>query len=68
MLTEFIIPDYEAKKADEWLTEQKKVCEIDVGAIGGKYTWSFTQTGLGCIIVLKCACEEEINVTDFESW
>ena len=41
----------------------------DVSAtIGGKYTWSFTQTGLGCVIVLNCVCEEAINLTDFETW
>ena len=65
----FTVSDKESKIANDWLMEHKKVCKVtDVGAIGGKYTWSFTQTGLGCITVLKCACGEEITVTDFENW
>jgi len=65
----FTVLDEEENKANKWLLEHKKVCKIkNVGAIGGKYTWSFTQTGLGCITTLKCICEEGINLTDFESW
>lgn len=66
---EFIVPDDETIVAGNWLKEHEKICkQTDVGAIGGKYTWSFTQTGLGCIMVLKCACGEEIDVTDYENW
>lgn len=65
----FTVPENESKKAEDWIWKHKKVCEItDVGAIGGKYTWSFTQTSLGCIMILKCACGEEIDLTDFENW
>ena len=65
----FEIPDEEAEKSEEWKIEHKKVCKVtNVGAIGGRFTWSFTATSLGCIIVLKCACGEKINLTDFESW
>jgi len=66
----FTVSDKEEERAEEWLKEHKKVCKLkDVSAtIGGKYTWSFTQTGLGCVIVLNCVCEEAINLTDFETW
>ena len=66
---EFIVPDEETKKAARWQKQHKKVCSVtEVGAIGGKYTWSFTQTGLGCITTLKCTCGEELNLTDFNNW
>ena len=65
----FIVPDEDEEKANEWLEKHRKICKVDdVGAIGGKYTWSFIQTGLGLIIILKCFCGEEINLTDYESW
>jgi len=66
---QFEIPDKEADKSEVWRIKHKKVCEItDVGAIGGRWTWSFTQTGLGCIMILKCACGEKIDLTDYENW
>ena len=64
----FVVCDKDTEKSKEWQEEHKKVCHVDVGAIGGRFTWSFTQTGLGCITVLKCACGEKLNLTDFESW
>ena len=38
------------------------------GAIGGRWTYKLTPTGLGTIIVVQCICGEEENVTDFNSW
>jgi len=65
----FTIPEKESKIAENWISKHKMVCRIkDVGAIGGKYTWSFTQTSLGCITILKCACGEEIDLTDYRDW
>ena len=65
----FTIPEEETVKYMKWLAKHEKVCkQKDVGAIGGKYTYSFTQTGLGCIHKLKCACGGEACFTDFENW
>jgi len=69
MALTFIIDDEAEKKYLKWLEEHKKVCtQIDVGAIGGKYTFSFTQTSLGCIHVLNCVCGEEANFTEYDQW
>jgi len=39
------------------------------GAIGGRYTYKFTPTGLGVIVVVKdFITKKEINLTDFENW
>ena len=65
----FTIDDEAEKKYLKWLEEHKKVCKVtDVGAIGGKYTYSFTQTGLGCIHILKCVCGEKANFTEYDEW
>lgn len=38
------------------------------GAIGGRITYEFTPTGLGLITVVRCACGDKINLTNFENW
>jgi hypothetical protein len=39
-----------------------------VGAIGGRIKFQFTTTGLGIIAIVKCACGEEVDLTDYDSW
>jgi hypothetical protein len=39
-----------------------------IGAIGGEISYVFAPTSLGVILVVKCACGAELNVTDFASW
>lgn len=34
------------------------------GAIGGQYTYSFTDTSIGTIIRISCACGKELVLTD----
>lgn len=39
------------------------------GAIGGNITYSFTPTSLGMVIKIKEAItEEELDITDYDSW
>lgn len=38
------------------------------GAIGGAYTWEFTPTSLGVVVTVRCACEESIDVSDYDEW
>lgn len=55
----------QVKKYKEW---RKNKEEVYVGAIGGAYTICFTPTGLGDIVVVKCADGTEIDLTDYELW
>ena len=65
----FVVSDDEADRSRKWKQDHNKVCpQKEVGAIGGKFTWSFTPTGIGCILVLTCACGEKLDLTDYESW
>lgn len=34
------------------------------GAIGGGFSWEFTSTTIGMIVMLKCSCGEEIDLSD----
>ena len=39
------------------------------GAIGGRLTYSFTPTGLGTIVVVKCGLtDEELDLTEYDLW
>lgn len=68
-MIQFKLDDKEEALAKEWLTCHKDKCPIKyAGAIGGKYTWCFTDTSLGVISSLKCHCGERIVLTDFEDW
>lgn len=57
------------KKYEEWRKIHK--CQFinpnSVCAIGGRLTFSFTPTSLGCISKVKCVCGEEIDTTNY-SW
>lgn len=66
----FELDEVEHIKYREWRREHDKTCKnkYGVGAIGGRTTFCFTPTGLGNIVVVKCACGEEINLTDVSDW
>lgn len=63
-----LMSDVEARKAIAFQSKHNE-CDGSAGAIGGAVTYSFTPTGLGFIVVLRCSiCKQEENVTDFENW
>lgn len=69
MSFKFEIPEKEVEEWKDWRKEHDKVCtQINVGAIGGRFTVSFTSTGLGDIIKIKCSCGEELDLTHSERW
>lgn len=68
----FELKGKELESFQDWNTKHRKVCELlkspDQPAIGGRLTFSFTPTGLGSGISIKCACGEIHNCTDYDSW
>lgn len=38
------------------------------GAIGGRYTYEFTQTSIGTVQAVSCACGERCDATNYEDW
>ena len=71
----FKIEGKEREKVEAWWKKhtEEDECRFMIdpfagGAIGGVRTYSFTPTGLGVVIVVKCACGAEENCTDFDSW
>lgn len=68
----FEITDSEALKLKALMAAHDTECKfadpMKRGAIGGRLTYCFTPTSLGTIASVKCACGEEITLTDFSEW
>lgn len=66
----FKLTEVQVKQLFEWRYEQdKKIKDSPVGANGGVYSYTFTPTTLGVVILVKNNInQEEINLTNFGDW
>jgi len=63
---EDFLSEEQLKKLAKWKKKKKAKNE---GAIGGRYTYSFTPTGLGYVIKVRDNIDKnEIDLTDVEDW
>lgn len=66
---EFAIDDKQSDSADKWMKAQSTKSAETFGAIGGRFSFVFTPTGLGMITTVRdSVLNEELNLTDFGSW
>ena len=56
----------ESKKAIDWIKNHKKECKLSSGTIGGRFSYSFTPTGLGPLPSVQCACGESETLTNYD--
>jgi len=67
------------KQFNEWKNKHDDVCKFSprnnrgnpsspTGAIGGRFTYEFTPTGLGTCVWVSCLCGEKVDLTDSENW
>ncbi len=62
----FSLTEDQLERLRRWMKARE---EWPCGTIGDRYTYSFTPTGLGTIIIVTDhTTKEEINLTDFDSW
>jgi hypothetical protein len=73
----FYINEDQAVKLLEWEIDHNKECSFyddgtspapKSGAIGGRFSYTFTQTSLGLITTVTCLCGEKIDLTDYDRW
>ena len=63
----FSLTPEQSDRIREWMSGHD--CTIEnAGAIGGKFTFCFTQTSIGIGEAVKCACGQEIDVTEYDLW
>ena len=60
----FDISEAEIEAAKAWVEKHSKT---HCGA-AEHWTYKVIQTGLGTIVIVKCACGAEEDVTDYSSW
>lgn len=59
----------ELKALAEWTNTHEASCPMQyTGAIGGKYTYSFTPTSLGTVHKVACACGASHDATRYDWW
>lgn len=62
----FKLTDEQINAVNDWKSNHDQVY---CGAIGGRYSFEFTPTGVGIIIVIKDnITNEKLDVTDYESF
>lgn len=53
-------------KYQQW--HKEKCVMFGRGSIGGRLTYEFTPTSLGLVVKVKCACGQEIDLSEYENW
>lgn len=67
----FDLSESQTEQAVAWVdkhTKEKHPKPRHDGAIGGRYTWSFTPTSIGMVAKVTCACGEKIDLSDYQDW
>lgn len=65
----FDISEKEMTAASEWMDDHSKAHVMkSVGAIGGRWKWSFTPTSIGDVKKISCTCGAECDITDYNMW
>lgn len=67
----FTLYPSEQAKLHKWMAEQDAILKDQKyeGAIGGRFTYSFTPTSLGCVVTVRDdLTDNEIDVTDYSMW
>jgi len=63
----FVLTKEQQVKLAKW--QEKHNLEYGTGCIGGRYTFEFTPTSVGCIEICKDAItNSQIDLTDYENW
>lgn len=65
---EFILDIKQIIQVEKIKKEHRCQYDKNVGAIGGRFTYSFTPTAIGTIEKLICACGKEFDLTDYTDW
>ena len=67
---EFHIRGVESDTMYKWVEEHDKECvfadPMSGGAIGGRFTYSFTPTSLGLVTKITCACGVTKDVSEYD--
>jgi len=60
----FEIPKSKEQEINNWISNHKCKCKNKSTAIGGRYSFIFTPTGIGIFSKVKCVCGKELIMHD----
>ena len=64
----FELDETETQRFEDWKKKQKAT-DPQIATLGERWTFMFTPTGLGTIVVVKDnLLKEELDLTDWENW
>ncbi len=65
----FILREPENEKTIQFMSEHRAKHGRYEGAIGGRFTFSFTPTSIGTVQEVLCgSCDDKLDVTDYDMW
>jgi len=65
----YYLNEKEEKSANEWIKKQEKKKKSPKTAIGGRFSYRFTPTGIGtAVIIIDNLLKKEENITDYDCW
>jgi hypothetical protein len=69
---DFSLTEKQIKQANKFIKAQNKKMPLDphgFGRIGGAYTYHFTPTSIGTVVIIEnTATKDILNITDYDSW
>ena len=65
----FELNELEVKRFDKWKKHQLKKQGGEIGMAGGRFGLKFFPTGIGSVVyAIDSLNEEELDITDYDSW
>jgi hypothetical protein len=68
----FTLEENHLKRLESWSKTHDSLCRYadakNLGAIGGRFIFSFTPSSIGTFINARCMCGESIDLTEEENW
>lgn len=64
----FEIPKHQEQKVHNWIINHKCKKKNKPTAIGGRYSFVFTPTGIGIFSKVQCICGKEYIIEDGENF
>lgn len=68
----FTLEENHLKKLEAWNKTHDPTCRYsdpkNLGAIGGRFVFSFSPSSIGTFISVRCMCGEKIDLTEDENW
>jgi len=68
-MIKFDLTEKEEQSANKWIEKQEKKKKSPKTAIGGRFSYKFTPTGIAtAVTIIDNYLKKEENITDYDCW